>query len=357
VTGRPHSRWLGPPRVALAAIAIVGAVPAPVARADAQGDAAGAAASPGVAAASKGRAPLPVSVRVAPDTVRIGQSFMVVVRLRVPLGATVTFPVGPDSGTAVEALDPRVLANAPDSVGIDVTASYRLAAWDLGRQPIGFPPITVHGAGGDVSIPLDELTIVVAPTTPADAAHRVPRSARPMFAPPRSWWPWWAIAAAILLGLVTVWLIAGWRRSRPPRAAPPIDAFAEAIRDFGALERVGLLEAGEAGRYVTLSVDVARTYLVRRLAPASLAQTTVELMGVIGGDSRLPTARLHALLAESDRVRFARQPTSPATARALGAEARRVVEEVERRATAAGAHATPLTGGRDAGAGSRGHAA
>ena len=291
---------------------------------------------------------------------RIGQAFVVVVRLRVPQGATVVFPTGPDSGTAVEALDPRVVATTPDSSGMDLTATYRLAAWDLGRQAIGFAPITVHGVSDDVAVPLNDLTILVAPTTPADAAHRLPKAARPMFALPRPWWPPWAIAAAVLLGIVVLWLVAGWRRSRPRHATQPLDAFADATREFGALDRVGLLDAGEAGRFVTLSVDVTRTYLVRRLAPASMALTTVELMGVIGGDPRLPRARLYALLAENDRVRFARHATSAEDARALGVEARRIVEEVERRATAASAETTaptPPRPSRVTGQHGRGHAA
>lgn len=312
-------------------------------------------------------APPPVSfaIRIAPDTVRIGEPFLVVVRVRVPQGATVTFPVGPDSGTAVEALDPRALASGPDSSGMDLTATYRLAAWDLGRQPIGFAPVTVHGGGVDGVVPLGDLTILVAATTPTDAAHRVPRAARAMFVLPRPWWPRWAIAGAALLGVMMLWLVVRRWRSRPRRRALRVEPFVEATRDFAALDRVGLLDAGEAGRYVTLAVDIARIYLVRRLAPASMALTTAELMGAIGEDARVPRARLGALLAESDRIKFARYPLSEVDAKALGAEARRIVEEVDRRAAVAAAAATATTpvdamhapGSPDSAPGSRGHAA
>ncbi len=53
----------------------------------------------------------------------------------------------------------------------------------------------------------------------------------------------------------------------------------------------------------------------------------------------MPHARLSALLAESDRVKFARDALSAAEARALGADARRMAEEVEQRVVAAEAAA------------------
>jgi len=303
-------------------------------------------------------APVPVSVLVAPDTVRVGQPFRVVVRVRVPEGATVAFPLGPDSGTAVEALDPRVLSSATDSSGTTLTATYRLAAWDLGRQAIPFTPIAVHAAGADRAVPLGNLSIVVAATTPGDAAHRVPRAARPMYALPRAWWPPWAIAAVAALGVAVIWLVARWWRRRPRRTPAAIDPLADATREFDALDHVGLLEAGEAGRYVTLAVEIVRMYLVRRVAPTSIALTTAELMGAVSGDARVPHLRLRALLATCDQVKFARHPLSAAQARTLGAEARGIVADVDRRVTVAAATpAPPPSNGPDTGSARRGRAA
>jgi hypothetical protein len=206
-----------------------------------------------------------------------------------------------------------------------------------------------------------DLTILVTPTTPADAAHRVPRAARALFALPRSWWPAWEIAAAALAILVVLWLITRWWRRRPRHDAPRADPFADATRDFGALERLGLLDAGEPGRYVALGTGITRTYLVRRLAPAAIAFTSAELVDALAEDRRVPRARLEALLVESDRVKFARDALSAAEARALGADARRLVEEVERRVVAAAAAANagpPAPAGVGSSAsGTRGHAA
>ena len=305
------------------------------------------------------------STRIAPDTVRIGEPFLVVLRVRAPRGSTITFPAGPDSGAAVEALDPRTLAVAPDSSSTEYSATYRLAAWDVGRQAVSFAPATVHG-GGDGSVPFGDLTVLVRPTTPADAAHRIPRAARALFAMPLTWWPLWKIAVVALGTIILVWLLVRWWRRRPRGDTPSADPFASATREFGTLDRIGLLDAGEPGRYVALAIDITRTYLVRRLAPESMAFTSAELIAALAEDRRIPQARLRALLAESERVKFARQSLSAEEARAMGADARRLVEEVEQRvaaaeaAAAAAAAATPASapaGRRDSASGTRGHAA
>ena len=319
-------------------------------------------------AAAVAHAPARASARITPDTVRIGEPFLVVLHVRAPKGATITFPAGPDSGATVEALDPRALAVESDSTSTDYSATYRLAAWDLGRQPIAFTPATFHGGGADGTVPFGDLTILVRATTPADAARRIPRGARALFAMPRTWWPLWQIVAVALGTILLLWLLVRWWRRRPRAEAPSADPFADATREFGTLDRIGLLDAGEPGRYVALAIDITRTYLVRRLAPESMAFTSAELIAAVAEDRRIPQARLRALLAKSDRVKFARQSLSVEEASAMGADARRLVEEVEQRvaaaeaaaaaaATAATTAASAPAGRRDSASGTRGHAA
>jgi hypothetical protein len=310
------------------------------------------------------QAPVVASTRIAPDTVRIGEPFLVVLHVRAPKGATIAFPAGPDSGATVEALDPRTQAAQSASSFTDYSATYRLAAWDLGRQPVAFAPATVHGGGADGSVAFDSLTVLVRATTPADAAHRIPRDARSLFAMPRTWWPIWQMAVVALAVFLVLWLLVRWWRRRPRAVAPSANPFADAAREFATLDRVGLLDAGEPGRYVALAIDITRNFLVRRLAPESVALTSAELSAALAEDRRIPHARLRALLAESDRVKFARQSLSAAEASAVGADARRVVDEVEQRvaaaeaAAAAAATAAPAASGpRDPASGTRGHAA
>jgi hypothetical protein len=318
-------------------------------------------------AAATAPALVQASARISPDTVRIGEPFVVVLRVRAPKGATIAFPAGPDSGGAVEALDPRALAIESDSSSTDYAATYRLAAWDLGRQPVAFAPATSHGGGADGTVPFGALTILVTATTPPDAAHRIPRGARPLFAMPRTWWPLWEIIAAVLGTILLLWLLVRWWRRRPGAEPPRANPFADATREFGMLDRLGLLDAGEPGRHVALAIDITRTYLVRRLAPESMALTSAELIAAVAEDRRVTHTHLRALLAESDRVKFARQPVSAEAANAIGVDARRLIEEVEQRVAAAeaaamavaaaGTTAGPSPGGRRDSASTRGHAA
>ena len=50
--------------------------------------------------------PVQIGVGVRPDTVTVGEHFLMTVRVRAPKGAEIGFPVGPDSGAAVDAGDP-----------------------------------------------------------------------------------------------------------------------------------------------------------------------------------------------------------------------------------------------------------
>lgn len=81
-----------------------------------------------------------IGVTVRPDTVTVGEPFTVLVRVRAPLGSAIAFPDGPDSGAVVEAVDPRTVRSAADSGAVDVTAAYRLVAWDTGARSAGSAP-------------------------------------------------------------------------------------------------------------------------------------------------------------------------------------------------------------------------
>ena len=86
------------------------------------------------------------------------------------------------------------------------------------------------------------------------------------------------VAAAIALG----WLIWWWFRRRRKAADPVIvDPFARAEAEFQRIEALGLLDAGERGRYVTLMIDVVRDYLAARHALASLSLTSTELQRAV----------------------------------------------------------------------------
>lgn len=284
------------------------------------------------------------SARVVPDTVTVGAPFRVIIDVRSSREVTVQFPSGPDSGGAIEALDPRtVTAASGDSTAIDLTASYRLAAWDIGQQSIALGNLTIRGPRGVRTVPVGDLNVVVAsilPPPPSSPAARRPKPARPVFPELEPWWRWWAIGASALLVLTALWLLVRrWhcrRRRRPPQLGP----LGVAEHGFVELDRLGLVDAGECGRYVALLAEIVRSYLARRLGHATLSSTTAELVSELRGDSRVPIERLRALLTETDLVKFANRAATAERARALNAEARALVADIERSVTAAAAATT-----------------
>jgi hypothetical protein len=180
----------------------------------------------------------------------------------------------------------------------------------------------LHVAGATQRISLHGATIFVKSVLPADSARRVPKPARDLFT---GWaFPWWILAVLAAIAFVA-WLT--WRRRRggdapaPPAVAP----FERAEREFTRIAALGLVEAGERGRYVSLMVEVVRDYLQNRFPVVSLSLTTPEAMREVADAPTVPQERLRALLDEADLVKFARRALTTDRAVALGREAREIV--------------------------------
>jgi hypothetical protein len=263
---------------------------------------------------------------VEPDTVTVGDPFRLTVRIRAPKGASVTFPAGPDSGATVEALDPRQEREGTDSTSLDVIAAWRLAAWDTGDQPLRMRDVVVNVDGRERRVALTTLSVHVRSVLPADTTQRVPKPQRALFEFGVPWWYWLlaALAAIGLIGLFWWW----WRRRRKRKAGEVEDPFADAESEFERVERLGLVEAGERGRYVALMVEVMRTYLARRIPAAHPSLTTNELLIGVRENNTVPVNRLALVLADADLVKFARRATTAERARELGTEARGIVAAV-----------------------------
>jgi hypothetical protein len=269
--------------------------------------------------------PVKAGVTVSPDTVRIGDAFRVTVGLRAPLGATIEFPAGPDSSSTVQSLDPVVVRTTPDTTAVEQYADYRVAAWDVDSQPVKLADAIVRLNGVVRRVPLTVNAVFVKSVLPADTAQRVPKPPRDLFT--FSVFPWWIVAlvaAAIVVGLLVWWL---WRRRRRRVVEAPVDPYVRAQAEFQRIEALGLLEAGERGRYVALTVEVLRDYLAARYAEASLSLTSTELQRSVRELPFVPHERLMRTLTDADLVKFARRPVSSARARELGSDMRAIVEQ------------------------------
>ena len=277
-------------------------------------------------------------VSIRPETVTVGDPFTVGIRVRAPRGSVIEFPTGPDSGGPVELLDPRVVAafsaDSAVSDAVDQVARYRMAAWETGPLSFDLGAATVRTPTGIVQLPVGALIVTVQSVLPADTTLHVPKPARDIFGPVVPWWwPWLPIlvAAALVGGLLWWW----WRRRRRRLAnQPAIDPYELAEREFARIEALGLLEAGERGRFVALMVEVLRDYLAARVPLAHPSLTSTELLAVMRHTPGVPVDRLTPVLSESDLIKFAKRPVSTERAREIGREARAIVGELRRAETA-----------------------
>ena len=281
-----------------------------------------------------------VGVSAQPDTVTVGDPIVIRIRVSAPAGATIAFPAGPDSAAQVAAIASRTVGNnTAAGGGVDQTAAYTLVAWDVGNVPAGLGDVVVTLGSEVRHLSLSTVEVHVKSVLPADTTLRVPKPARPPMEVAAPWWKkWWPLLVALAVIALLLWL--WWRRrNRGPAVGASIDPLAFAEREFGRIESLGLVDAGERGRHVALMVDVLRDYLALRLPEARASLTSSELAAALRASRGVPHARLAALLDEADLVKFARRPLTPEHARALGREARGIARDVETALTPAPATA------------------
>jgi len=274
--------------------------------------------------------PVKAGVTLTPDSVRIGDPFRITIGVRAPVGASIEFPRVLDSTATVQSLDPVTVRTSADTSAVEQYADYRVAAWDVGKQPIRIEDVLVRLNGSTRRVPVAGYTVFVRSLLPKDSAQRVPKPPRALFEPTLFPWWLWALIAAAIIGLILWWL---WRRRRrKPTPAIIVDPYERAEAEFQRIEALGLVDAGERGRYVTLMVEVLRDYLSARYPEASLSLTSTELEKSVAHVSHIPQDRLARALTDADLIKFARRPVSGERARELGREARAIVA-VEHRAS------------------------
>lgn len=268
-----------------------------------------------------------LGIAVRPETVTVGTRFIVAARVRAPEGATIAWPTAPDTTESLEIVSSRMIDSTTDSLRTEETARWRLAAWDTGTITIVFEDAVVTALDLERRVPL-RAHVYVRSVLPPDTALQVPKPPRDIMAADPPWWRWVALAllVAAIVSLLLWWYLRRRRRKPPPA---PVDAMQYAEREFNRVERMGLLEAGERGRFVALMVEVLRDYLALRLPGAAPSLTSTELVRYLRSRSDLPVQRLATVLTEADLVKFARRPVTAERAREIGHEARAIVREVE----------------------------
>lgn len=278
-------------------------------------------------------APLRAGILVRPDTVAVGDPFVLIVTVEVPNEASVQWPMISDSSATVAMRAPTRVTKSAASANADArqeTAEYALAAWNVGDLPVGLSDVLVRTANDVRNIPLNEARVMVMSVLPGDTTLHVPQPPRALFPQQIPWWERWWPAALVVALLAALWWL--WRRrkarvlARPPA---PVNVYERAIQDFARVERMALIDVGERSRAVALSIEVLRTYLAARVSAAKLSLTSEEVTHVVRNDARIPEAQLSALLLESDVMKFARPGVTAVQALHIHREARRVVDVIE----------------------------
>lgn len=271
--------------------------------------------------------PMRIGAVVSPDTVQVGDPFVMTVTVEVPAGARVTWPTPTDSGGPVSMrADVRVSGNENGALRRE-TAEYDMAVWQVGAVTVALPDIKVVVNNQETVVPFDAPSLFVKSVLPADTSLHVPKPAKELLPRIVPWWEVWWPALLMLALFLLAWLL--FRSRKKKRLGATLDPFARAEHDFQRLDRLALNEAGEQGRFVALAIEVMRTYLSVRIPAATLALTSDELLTTIAEDSRVPTQQLAPLLVEGDAIKFGRVPVSGARARDLALEARAIVSAVE----------------------------
>ncbi len=268
---------------------------------------------------------------VRPESVTVGEGFVFVVSVQVPVAARIDWPSITDSMGVVGQREPVRIRSSEQGATRTETATYELAAWDVGSLPIGLTDARVRVGDIEMRVPLGRARVFVKSVLPGDTTLHVPKPAKALFPRVIPWWERWWPALAVVAALLGLWWL--WRHRRRVASSSTravMNAYARAIHDFDRLERLALLDAGESGRYIALAVEVLRAYLAARVPAATLSKTTSELAVVLADDIRVPIAPMLLLLEEADGVKFARDQVTVERARVLSAGARGIVEQIER---------------------------
>ncbi len=267
-----------------------------------------------------------VTFRVLPETVTVGQPFIVNLRAVPAGGRSAVAPPVPDTGGIVEPLDPAVVTRRSDTLLV----RYRLIAWQPGVLTIPLQPVQMKREGSDVAVPVD-IRVVVASVLPTDSASRIPKAPRELFPESAAWWAsWWRWLLALLAALAAIYGWYRWRTHERPVADVVTSPIARAEAAFARLDGRQLVKMGEGGRQVTLAAEIVRQYLADISPSLPLTLTNAELLAAARAITGIPAIRLADLLEACDVVRFSGTDTDAGTVRRVSGLARELVREMDR---------------------------
>lgn len=284
-----------------------------------------------------------VDVGVQPDTVTVGDRFLVLLRVQAPPGARVEAPARLDSTPELHPAGPRI--DRGDAAARVAGFGYPMVAWRPGALPARSAAVRVTGPDGRVSTLRVPLRLpFVRSVLPADTSKIEPRGPKDVLGPDwdRRLMLFVVLLALLLLAPAAVF-VRRWLRKRLARRAhgPPVDPRARALATLDRARKMRLVETEEWKPFYALTSEALRGYL-DALSPRWGADlTTEELVRALeASDVEGGAARTVAgLLGEADAVKFARVGSTPAEAERHWQQAREWVAAFEAPSTESEDHA------------------
>ena len=149
-----------------------------------------------------------IAVALVPDTVRVGEEFLLGVTVRTGPAERVLFPAVLSLGELLEQRGPAEVRD-DGAVGRQ-RVYYRLVAWKAGSHDLPAFEVALRRNGEETTLAIEPPPIHVASVLPEDAEGLELREARPFLR--LTGFPWWlALLALLALAGFLLWL---WRRRR-----------------------------------------------------------------------------------------------------------------------------------------------
>ncbi len=282
------------------------------------------------------------TVGASRDSVRVGETWEMTLRLRHGVNARAAFP---DTGRAFAGPDVEVLEKLGEGTAFGGAADpgtrldsavYRVAAFAL--DTLRVPPIGLGiVVGVDTAlVPTLPFALPIVATAPDSAAGL--RPARPPMRFPIPFWVWLAGAAALAFVAALAYALLRRRKRRPAPAAPaapPITAAEHARARLLALEGTDLSPPPAAKPYYVELTEAVRQYLERVTAIPALELTSGELIRQAQAAARAGTVHadvprlLVAIFPVADFAKFADGVPLPAEGAQALRDALALVDRME----------------------------
>jgi len=273
--------------------------------------------------------PVQLGTSLTADTVTVGERFIAVIRVRVPMGASVTFPQADTSAavpaTATSIVGAPAVQSIDDSTAVTMSAAYMLTAWNVGQQPLGLGDIVVIAGSDTGYVSLAGRMVFVRSVLPADTLLHVPKPPREMFGIAVFDWMPLLIAALVLAAAMLAWRLFIWYRRR----SRLLDPYSVAEREFARIEAMKLIASGQPALHAALMSDVLRDYLANRVDGIERSHTSSELLAN-AHEIQSGSLGLGELLWRTDLLKFANHQVDDVEAERLGVSAREIAGSVER---------------------------